>query len=306
MVSKGAGVLRATYQSPADRSAAAPDMDLATMRDLYEVLHTVTPEPEGVTYAETEAGGTPAIWCLPVDRADDRVLLHHHGGGFMVCSMYTDRKMAGHIAKATGTRALVLDYPRAPEHPFPAQLESSVAAYRWLLDQGYAAAHIASVGHSAGGNLCTSMVLGSRDAGLPLPAAVMPMSPWYDMALTGATLDTLAHLDAVVQRPLLARMRAAYLGDHSPTTPLANPLHADLDGFPPTLIYTGAEETLVSDTERFAERARAAGVDIHYEIAPGMQHSFAFLAGRAPEADDAVAHMAAWLRRHLGLAPAGA
>ncbi|WP_081433205.1 alpha/beta hydrolase fold domain-containing protein [Nocardia farcinica] len=141
---------------------------------------------------------------------------------------------------------------------------------------------------------------------LPLPAAVMPMSPWYDMALTGATLDTLAHLDAVVQRPLLARMRAAYLGDHSPTTPLANPLHADLDGFPPTLIYTGAEETLVSDTERFAERARAAGVDIHYEIAPGMQHSFAFLAGRAPEADDAVAHMAAWLRRHLGLAPAGA
>ncbi|WP_280334774.1 alpha/beta hydrolase [Nocardia wallacei] len=305
MVSKGAGVLRDVYQLLADRSAAAPDMDLATMRDLFENMHTVTPEPEDVTYAEVEAGGTPAIWCLPVDRADDRVLLHHHGGGFMVCSMYTDRKMAGHIAKATGTRALVLDYPLAPEHAFPAQIDSSVAAFRWLLHQGYAAPHIASVGHSAGGNLCTSMVLALRDAGLPLPAAVMPMSPWYDMELTGETLDTLAHLDAVVQRPLLSQMRAAYLGDRSLTTPLANPLQADLAGFPPTLIYTGAEETLVSDTERFAERARAAGVDIRYQIVAEMQHSFAFLAGRAPEADTAIRQMTTWLRRHLGLETTG-
>ncbi|XVQ15168.1 alpha/beta hydrolase [Spirillospora sp. CA-255316] len=304
MASREAGALRTMYQSLSDRSAAAPDMDITAMRTLFEELHRVTPEPTDVTYAEADAAGTPAIWCLPVDRADDRVLLHHHGGGFMVCSMYTDRKMAGHIAKATGTRALVLDYPLAPENPFPSQIEASVGAFHWLLDQGFAARHIAGIGHSAGGNLCTAMTLALRDAGAPLPAAVMPMSPWYDMELIGATFDKLAHLDAVVQRPILEAMRAAFLPDTPHTHPLANPLYADLHGFPPVLIYTGAEETLVSDTERFTERARDAGVDARYEIVPEMQHSFAFLAGRAPEADNAIHHMSGWLRNHLALPPA--
>ncbi|GAA5061919.1 acetyl esterase/lipase [Thermocatellispora tengchongensis] len=301
MASQEADALRSMYQSLSERSAARPDMDLAAMRTLFEELHRVTPEPEGVSYAEVDAGGTPAIWCLPDGRADDRVLIHHHGGGFMVCSMYTDRKMAGHIAKAAGTRALVLDFPLAPENPFPAQINASVAAFRWLLDQGFEPAHIASVGHSAGGNLCTGMALALREAGDPMPAAVMPMSPWYDMELTGETFDTLAHLDAVVQRPILETMRAAFLGATPPDTPLANPLYADLRGFPPTLIYTGAHETLVSDTERFVKNARDAGVDAHCEIVPEMQHSFAFLAGRAPEADAAIRRMAAWLRVHLGL-----
>lgn len=301
MPSQESAALRMKYQSLVERSDADPDMGIATMRSLFEELHEVAVEPEGVTYAEVDAGGTPALWCLPVERADDRVLLHHHGGGFMVCSMYSDRKMAGHLAKAAGTRALVLDYPLAPEHPFPAQIEASTGAYRWLLEQGYAPEHIASIGHSAGGNLCTAIVLALGAAGDPLPAAVMPISPWYDMELVGETFDSLAHLDAVVQRPILEGMRAAFLGQTAPTDPLANPLYADLTGFPPVLIHTGAHETLVSDTERFVKRARDHGVDAQYEIVPEMQHSFTLLAGRAPEADEAIERMARWLRPHLGL-----
>ncbi len=301
MPSQESSALRVKYQSLVDRAADDPDMSLVMTRSMFEEIHEVAVEPEGVTYAEVDAGGTPALWCLPVERVDDRVLLHHHGGGFMVCSMHSDRKMAGHFAKATGTRALVLDYPLAPEHPFPAQVEASTSAYRWLLTQGYAPEHVASIGHSAGGNLCTATVLALRAAGDPLPAAVLPMSPWYDMELVGETFDSLAHLDAVVQRPILEGMRAAFLGEAARTDPLANPLYADLTGFPPVLIHTGAEETLVSDTERFVKRARDFGVDAQYEIVPEMQHSFTLLAGRAPEADEAIGRMAGWLRRRLGL-----
>ncbi|WP_137389675.1 alpha/beta hydrolase [Rhodoligotrophos defluvii] len=301
MASEQSQHLRMMYRSLADRCAAHPDMDLETMRDVFERLHQVTPEPEAVTYKEDNASGVPVLWCIPDDGASDRVLMHSHGGGFMVLSMHTDRKLAGHIAKAVGIRALVLDFRLAPKHPFPAQIEDAVTAYRWLLDQGIRPEHIVSEGHSAGGNLCTSMVLKLRREGLPLPAAIMPTSPWYDMELKGATLDSLADKDAIVQRPILDGMVGAFLGDTPPNDPLANPLHADLTGLPPILIHTGEHETLLDDTHRFAARAQQAGVDVTVRIGPEMQHSYIYLAGRAPEADDALAHMRHWVRPKLGL-----
>ncbi|WP_435120330.1 alpha/beta hydrolase [Amycolatopsis thermoflava] len=301
MASEQSGYLKLIYQSLVDRSAANPDMDLQTMRDLFEELHRVTTEPEGVSYLEDDADGVPVLWCVPDGCASNRVIMHSHGGGFMVLSMHTDRKLAGHIAKAAGTRALVLDFRLAPENPFPAQLDDAVTAYRWLLKQGIRPEHIVSAGHSAGGNLCTTMVLKLRDAGDPLPAAIMPVSPWYDMELRSDTLDTLADKDAVVQRPILEGMRTAFLGDVPPTHPLANPLHADLSGLPPMLIHVGEHETLLDDTRRFAARAADAGVQVEVRVGPEMQHSFIYLAGRAPEGDEAVRYMGEWARRCLGL-----
>lgn len=217
----------------------------------------------------------------------------------MVCSMHTDRKMAGHIAKATGARALMVDYRHAPEHPFPAQLDDAVTAYRWLLRQGVEPERIGSVGHSAGGNLCVSLVLKLGTEGDPTPAAVLSISPWFDMELAGASMDGNAATDAVVQRPILEEMRAALLGDAPADHPLANPLYADLAGLPPTLMYVGALETLVDDAVRFADRARDAGGDVALRVTPEMQHSFTLLAGRAPEADDAIRYMGEWLRGNL-------
>jgi len=296
VASKESEYLTEIYRSLAERSQAQPEMDLATMRDLFEEIHLVTREPEGVSYAEADAGGVPALWCVPEDHDPGRALLHFHGGGFMVCSMHTDRKMAGHLAKAAGARALVLDYRHAPEHPFPAALDDAVLAYRWLVSQGLT---VASVGHSAGGNLCTSLAVRLRDEGHPAPAAVVSISPWYDMTLSGETMDTNAATDAVVQRPILEGMRAAVLGDTSPEHLLINPLCADLTGLPPMLLYVGAEETLVSDATSLADRARAAGVDVTLHVVPEMQHSFTLLAGRAPEADATVADIGQWLRDHF-------
>ena len=142
-----------------------PDLDLATIRDIVETVHIAAKEPEGVTYAEVDAGGVEALWCVPADSEPRTVLLHNHMGGSVVTSMHCDRKPAAHIAKAAGMRSLVINYRRSPEHKFPAQIEDLEKAYDWLLGQGYRPENIASVGHSIGGNLAIGLAIRLRDRG---------------------------------------------------------------------------------------------------------------------------------------------
>jgi len=293
--------LKDLYRSWAERMAAEPPMELDVLRDMFEEWHLATVEPTGVTYEEVDAGGVPALWCIPLDCTHDRVIIWTHGGGYVVGSRHSHRKVAAHLAKAAGTRALVIDYRLAPEHPHPAQVEDAVTAYRWLLDQGIRPEHIATTGDSAGGGLCTSMVLKARDEGLPLPAAIMPSSPWYDMEAKGETLDTRADVDVLASRDVLLGMAGMFLGSNPASDPLANPLYADPTGLPPILIQVGDHEVLLDDSLRFARRAKEHGVDVTVEVEPEMQHVFHFLAGRAPEADAAIARMAAWVRPKLGL-----
>ncbi len=143
MASKQLKHMAELYASIKERMAK-PGIDLATSRDTVENLHLAAIEPEAVTYAEVDAGGVPALWCIPEGCDADHALLHSHSGGTVVTSMHTDRKAIGHIAKAVGVRALVLNYRRSPEHKFPAQIDDVEKAYRWLLAQGIRAENIAS------------------------------------------------------------------------------------------------------------------------------------------------------------------
>ena len=170
------------YASIKER-VSKPDIDLATTRDIVENLHLAAIEPEAVTYAEVDADGVPALWCIPQGSDPDRVLLHSHAGGSVVTSMHTDRKAIGHIAKAVGVRALVLNYRRSPEYKFPAQIDDVEKAYRWLLAQRIRPENIVSIGHSIGGNLAVSLAVTLRDKGVPLPAAILSVSPWYDIEM---------------------------------------------------------------------------------------------------------------------------
>ncbi|QSE94743.1 alpha/beta hydrolase [Rhodococcus pseudokoreensis] len=277
-------------------------MDLPTMRDLFEEWHLATIEPSGVTYEEVDAAGVPAVWADPVDGASDRVLVFTHGGGFVVGSRHSHRKLAGHLAKAVGARALVIDYRRAPEHRFPAQIDDAVTVHGWLLDQGFTPEHIANVGDSAGGNLAVSTPLKLAALGKPLPAAVVALSPWLDMELSGETLDTNDGTDALVKRAVLQGMIDSFLsGPGDATDPFANPLLADYTGFPPVYISVGGHETLLDDARRLAELTEKAEIETVLDVVPEQQHVFHFCAGRAPEADDAIARIAAWLRPKLGL-----
>lgn len=302
MPSAQSDALRAAFQSMTDRLAANPEMDLPALREMLEALSVCAGEPTDVTYEDVEAGGRPAIWCIPAGAAADRVILYVHGGGFVCNSPSSHRKMVGHLAKAAGVRALALDYRLAPENPYPAQLEDAVAAFDWLQAQGIAPQHIATAGDSAGGNLATTIALKLRDDGKELPGAVIGFSPWYDMEATGKTMDSNAETDALVQRPLLLNMAAMFLGEKGkPTDPLCNPLYADPTGLPPMFLSAGGAETLLDNAERFADTAGNAGVDVTLETSDGQQHVYPFMAGRAPEADETVANAGRWVRSKLGL-----
>lgn len=290
--------LRALYQDWSDRMAADPQMSLPMMRSLFEEWHLPTVEPEGVTYKNETVAGVAALWAYPVGANTKKVLLFTHGGGFAVGSSASHRKLAGHMAKALGVTAIVIDYRRAPEHPFPAQLDDATAVYKELLQRGFAAGDIATIGDSAGGNLAVSIVLKLRDDKLPLPGHVISLSPWLDMEHKGQTLVTNEATDPLVKKPILEAMSSMFLGAKgSAKNPLTNPLYADYKGFPRLYINAGSVETLRDNAERLHALATAAGVDSTLSVVEGMQHVFPFLAGRAVEADQEIQRIARWYNK---------
>jgi monoterpene epsilon-lactone hydrolase len=262
----------------------------------------LTAEPGGVDYVEVDAGGVRGMWLNPKGCAGNRVILCMHGGGYVAGSIFTHRKMYGHLVKATGCRGLVFDYAYAHEARFPTQLEQTSTVYRWLLGQGVVPGHLALVGDSCGAALMFGVLLRARDAGLPLPAAAMSISGWTDMAATGASYEANRNKDPFFSRETTMFLASLVLGEGgNARDPFASPLYGQLAGLPPTFLQAGADETLLDDSRVFAERARAAGVEVRLEIYPGMLHSFQMMAGRAPEADEAIAELAARARPRLGL-----
>jgi epsilon-lactone hydrolase len=261
----------------------------------------LTAEPDGVRCEAVNAGGVPAQWIIPAGAAEDRVLQYVHGGGYVLMSAETHRKMVGHIAKAIGCRALNVDYRLAPEHPHPAPVEDSVIAYRWLLSQGVEPGHIAIAGDSAGGGLCLATALKLRDEGVTLPAALVPLSPWTDMAGTGETMATRAAVDMIVTPDAITQLSQVFLAGGDPHDLYASPHYADPTGLPSIYIQVGDEEVLLDDALRFADNAKRAGVDVTIDVFPEMQHVFQIAAGNMPEADDAIGKIGNWLKPRLGL-----
>ncbi len=300
MASAESAVLKGLYESIIGRMAASPDMDLITMRSMFEELATMAREPEDVTYSEVDSDGVRGLWCLPAGSPTDCAVLYTHGGGFVGNTADSHRKVAGHLAKAAGLRTFALDYRLAPENPFPAQNQDTLNAYRWLTHQGFAPDRIATAGDSAGGNLAITLPLQLLALGETTPAAVAAFSPWLDMEHGGETLQTNADKDALISTGVVTMMSQMLLGlDGSPQDPLANPLHADFTGFPPLHISVSRDEALFSDTERVLARAAEAGVKTDLHEVDDQQHVFIFMAGRAPEADEAIQLAASWLRSHL-------
>jgi monoterpene epsilon-lactone hydrolase len=284
------------------RAAAPPEPPSLEEQRAFAVLFTdLGTEPDGVTYEEVDAGGVPAMWVVPDGADRDGVLQYVHGGGYVICSMHTHRRMIGHIAKAAGIRALNVDYRLAPEHPHPAAVDDSVTAYRWLLAQGFQPEKLAIAGDSAGGGLTIATLLALRDLGVPLPAAAVPLSPWVDLEGTGETMTTRADVDLIVSPEVIKTMADHFLGGQDARHPLAAPLHADLAGLPPLYIQVGDEETLLDDSLRIAAKARAAGVDVSVDVFPEMQHVFQLSAGTMPEADEAIARIGTYLKDRLAI-----
>jgi epsilon-lactone hydrolase len=293
----------AEFLADLGRRSSNPNFELPMVRDVTENIHQAAKEPEGVTYAEVDAGGVEALWCIPVDSDPDTVLLHSHLGGSVLMSMHTDRKAAAHIAKAAGARSLVPDFRRSPEHKYPAQVDDIETAYRWLLEQGYQPSKIASVGHSVGGYLAVQLALRLRDRGEALPGAVLSISPWTDITLSGESIEANADRDKLLTRGLLELFRSCWLDGTGVdfTDPQVHLLNANLSGLPPTAVYYGEYELLASEAVDFARRAQEAGNDIVLRRVDEGQHSFIMGAGCVPEVDGAITEMGSWLRTTLAL-----
>ena len=254
------------------------------------------PAPAGVTCTPVEAGGVSAEWSVADGADQDKVILYVHGGGYVMGSAGSHRDMTGRLSQASGARVLSLNYRLAPEHPFPAPVDDSVAAYRWLLGQGIRASNIAIAGDSAGGGLALAALIAIRDAGEPVPAAGIGISPWVDMEGTGESMTTRAAVDPVVQKEGLLGMAKLYLGDADPKNPLAAPLHANLAGLPPLLIQVGDSETLLDDATRITERARKADVDVTLKIWDEMPHVWHLFAPILPEGRQAIEEIGAFFK----------
>jgi dienelactone hydrolase len=178
------------------------------------------------------------------------------------------------------------------EIPYPAQIDDTMVAYRWLLDQGIKADQIALAGDSSGGGLALSGLARGRDQGLPKAAAAITISAWTDMQLTGDTYQSNRNKD-----PLFVKEMVEGLGEAgNRRDPYASPLYADLAGLSPIYMQAGGDEALLDDSRLFAERAKEARVDVRLDIFPEMLHTFQMAAGRAPEADDGIRRLASWVR----------
>nr|ADM67446.1 esterase MY09-2 [uncultured bacterium] len=275
-------------------------LSVEEQRKGMEEIASQFPPADDVKCEPVDAAGVPAQWISAPDADPERVIYYLHGGGYVIGSVSTHRDIISRIARASGARALAIDYRLAPEHPFPAAVEDSTAAYRWLLSTGADPARTVIAGDSAGGGLTVATLIALRDAGDPLPAAAVCLSPWIDMEALGESMTTKADADPTVERQGLLQMAKAYLGDAHPRTPLAAPLYADLTGLPPLLIHVGTAETLLDDSTRLAERASAAAVDVTLEPWDDMIHVWQYFAAMLPEGQQAIERIAGFIGEHIG------
>ena len=214
-------------------------------------------------------------------------------------SLNTHRDLMGRISRAAQARVLGLDYRLAPEHPFSAAVDDTVAGYQFLLEQEFPPERLAMAGDSAGGALTLAALVAGRDAGLPMPAAAVCLSPFLDLEGTGESIKTRADVDPIASPAVIDVWAKAYLAGANPRTPLANPLYADLQGLPPLLIQVGDHEVLLDDSSRLAQRAHAVGVQVKLEIWPEMIHRWHSYASVLPEGQQAIDDIGEFLRQQI-------
>lgn len=266
----------------------ARDGELQEARAAFERLQAEFAPPPGTRVRPVNAGGVSSLVISPDDHLDPTVLFLH-GGGYVLGSAFGYQPHAGALAAAAHTGVLVPDYRLAPEHPFPAAVEDSLNAYRWLLEQGVPADRVALAGDSCGAGLVMSLLLTLKRDREPLPAAAVLLCPWLDLGLRHTSLPGNREkiIAPITTEAEMARCVEAYLQGHPTDDPIVDPLAADLAGLPPMLIQAATGDAALADAEALAGHARAQGVDARLELYPVQAHAFQLFWSFLPEAADA-------------------
>jgi epsilon-lactone hydrolase len=269
-------------------------------RQRIDEVGSVWPVADDVRLTAVDLGNVPGEWSIVPGSDAARVLLFFHGGGYCSGSVRSHRRMVSEAGRAGGVRTLAVEYRLAPEHPFPAALDDALTAWRFLRNEGIAAAHIAIGGDSAGGGLTAALINHLRDAGEEQPACAWLVSPWTDLTMSGPTLASKDAVDPLIHKGYLGELADAYLpAGVERKDPRVSPLYADLAGFPPTLIQVGSDETLLDDAVRFASVAGAAKVAVTLEIWPDMIHAWPLWNARLEAGRRALAAAGRFMRGHL-------
>ena len=284
---------------PADDQDAWPKQ-LATANPAREqmaasMLASVTAKIE-----TTQIAGVLCYDCVPIDaaRAEGPVYLFMHGGAFVVGGGMFAKAQGGRYATATGVRTISVDYRMPPDHPFPAAPEDCVAVYKALIET-VDSKRVVIGGSSAGGNLAAATTLMIRDRGLPLPAAVILLTPEADLTESGDTFRTNADIDVVIKGGF-PECNALYANGHDLRDPYVSPLFGDFTrGFPPTFVQTGTRDLFLSNSVRIHRKLRDAGIDAELHVWEAMPHG-GFIPGEAPENAEIQAEVARFIRRVVG------
>ncbi len=263
-------------------------------RDAYDAMTAWTPIAEGVALDAVDRDDVSGWWVRPTGTPAGRAILFLHGGAYMLGSAAAYRGFASQVAIRAGVAVFVLDYPLAPEHPFPAAHDAALAARRWLGTEGVD--QLALVGDSAGGALALA-VAGDRHV-LPAIAAVAVFSPWVDLALTGSSFGDPATRDPIFQPQVLAQAAATYLGGADPRDGRGSPLYGVPDRLPPLAIQVGTNELLLDDARRYAVVAAEKGGTVELDVFEGLHHVFQRSAEELSTARRALDAAAGFLTRH--------
>lgn len=269
-------------------------------RQRLDEVGAVWPAADDVAIEPADIDGLGGEWSIVPGNDPGRVLVFFHGGGYCAGSAVSHRRMVTEAGRAGGVRTLTVDYRLAPEHPFPAAVEDANKAWRFLRKQGIRPEHIVVGGDSAGSGIALALLQALRAAGEALPPCLWLISPWADMTLTAASLDTKDAVDALIHKPYLAELIDAYVpAGMDVRDPRLSPLFADLTGAPPMLIQVGSAEALLDDAIGLARAAGMADVAVTLEIWPHMIHAWQLWNARLEPARRALASAGAFMRRHL-------
>lgn len=257
--------------------------------------------PEGVRIEQATLGGIKAEWIVPQGAAPGKMILYVHGGGYVSGGCADHRGFVSTFAKNLGFATLTYEYRLAPEHPYPAAIEDSVAVYRELLGT-FRPQDVLVAGESAGGGLCLALLLALGKNDLPLPCAAIAITPWTDLTCSSEGYRT-RNARSAAPMDSWTVFSHHYAGSSDRRDPLMSPLYGNLAGLPPLLINAGTDDELYDEGEAFARRAEEAGVEIVFRAGEGMLHCYPLLAPMFPEAVEAMEEIAAFARRHLGSSP---
>ena len=281
------------------QSAFPPDIDIGEQRRALRELTSAQPLPADVTVTAAALGGVPVAE-ITIDGIESRhVVLYFHGGVYVLGDAAGAAGLASQVGRQAGAKVISVDYRLAPEHPYPAAADDALAAYQALLQSGTAPSDIAFAGESAGGGLAVATLVNARDHGLPLPAAAFVMSPYADLTLAGATMDTKSEVDVLMSREALQSRVSDYTAGQDAALGLISPVFADLSGLPPLIIQAGTHEVLLDDAIRLARQAAIADVEVTLDITPRMPHVFQTFYPILDEAAAALDRAGQFLSAHL-------